>query len=78
MNTRLRKADQEQKRQKRAATRDAYRVANQRRMAARRALEWIRCQRPVWCLDMKYQTCSNKICGNTKAGYLIFRFTDTE
>jgi len=33
--------DQEQKRQKRAATRDAYKVANKQRMAARRALEWI-------------------------------------
>jgi len=29
-------------RQKRAATCGAYRVANQQRMAARRALEWIR------------------------------------
>jgi len=36
-----RKAGREQKRQKRAATRDAYRVSNQQRMAARRALEWI-------------------------------------
>jgi len=32
----------EQNRQKQAATRDAYRVANQQRMAAKRALEWIR------------------------------------
>ena len=31
----------EQKRQKQAATCDAYRVANQQRMAAERALEWI-------------------------------------
>ena len=37
----MREAGQEQKRQKRAATRDAYRVSNQQRMAARRALEWI-------------------------------------
>jgi len=36
------KANQEQKRQKQAATRDAYRVTNQQRMATRRALEWIR------------------------------------
>ena len=35
------RADQEQKRQKRAATHDAYRVANQQRIAARRALGWI-------------------------------------
>jgi len=35
------KADQERKHQKRAATRDAYRVANQQRMVAKRALEWI-------------------------------------
>ena len=35
------KADQEQKRQKRAATSGAYRVTNQWRIAARRALEWI-------------------------------------
>ena len=34
-------ADQERKRQKLAATCDAYRVANQQRMAARRALDWI-------------------------------------
>ena len=33
--------DQKWKHQKRAATRGAYRVANQQRMAARRALEWI-------------------------------------
>ena len=36
---RRREADQEWKYQKQAATRDAYRVANQQRMAARRALE---------------------------------------
>ena len=34
-------ADREWRHQKRAATRDAYRVAKQQRMAARRALEWI-------------------------------------
>jgi len=34
-------ADQEQKCEKRAATRDAYKITNQQRMAARRALEWI-------------------------------------
>ena len=34
-------ADRERKCQKQAATHDAYRVANQKRMAARRALEWI-------------------------------------
>ena len=38
---RRREADQEWKYQKQAATRDAYRVANQQRMAARRVLEWI-------------------------------------
>ena len=31
----------ERRHQKRAATRDAYRVAKQQKMAARRALEWI-------------------------------------
>ena len=36
------KADREQKCQKWAATRDAYRVTNQQRMAVRRAIEWIR------------------------------------
>jgi len=39
---RRREADRKQKRQKRTATRGAYRVTNQQRMAARRALEWIR------------------------------------
>jgi len=39
-------AGQEQKCQKRAATCDAYRVANQQRMAARRALKWIRVLNP--------------------------------
>ena len=36
-----READRERKRQNRAATCGAYRVADQQRMAARRALEWI-------------------------------------
>jgi len=36
----------------------AYRVANQQRMAARRALEWIGASKPGWFLDMKYHTCS--------------------
>ena len=35
-------ADRERRRQKRAATRDTYRIAKQQGMAARRALEWIR------------------------------------
>ena len=39
---RRREADRELKRQKRAATRGAYRVANQQSLAVRRALEWIR------------------------------------
>jgi len=39
---RRREADREQKRQKRAATHGAYRVANQQSLAVRRALEWIR------------------------------------
>jgi len=34
-------ADREQKRQNQGATCGAYRVADQQRMAARRALEWI-------------------------------------
>ena len=38
----------------------AYRVANQQRMAARRALEWIGASKPGWFLDMKYHTCSSK------------------
>ena len=33
----------------------AYRIANQQRMAARRALEWIGVSKPGWFLDMKYQ-----------------------
>ena len=36
----------------------AYRVANQQRMAARGAVEWIRASKPSWILDMKYHTCS--------------------
>ena len=36
-----READRKRKRQKRAATHGVYRVANQQRMAARRALDWI-------------------------------------
>jgi len=39
---RCRETDQERKRQKQAATHDANRVSNQKRVAARRALEWIR------------------------------------
>ena len=35
----------------------AYRVTNQQRMAARRALEWIGASKPAWFLDMKYHTC---------------------
>jgi len=35
------KADRERRHQKRAATRDAYRVTKQQRMPARRVLEWI-------------------------------------
>ena len=34
-----------------------HRVANQQRIAARRALEWIRASKPSWFLDMKYHTC---------------------
>ena len=44
-------------RQKRAATHDAYRVINQQRMAARRALECIGMSKARLVLDMKYQTC---------------------
>ena len=43
--------------QKRAATCDAYRVANQQRMAARRVLEWITTLKAQLDLKMKYQTC---------------------
>ena len=45
------------KHQKRAATHGAYRVTNQQRMAARRALEWIGTSKAWLVLDMKYQTC---------------------
>jgi len=41
MCTWRRETDHEWKHQKQAATCDAYRVTNQQRMAARRALEWI-------------------------------------
>ena len=41
MQTRQRKADQERKRQKRAATHYAYRVANQQRMAACQESSWV-------------------------------------
>ena len=34
-----------------------YRVTNQQRMAARRALEWIGALKPGWFLGMKYHTC---------------------
>jgi len=49
-------ADQEQKRHKQTATCDAYGVANQQKMATRRALEWIRTSKP-W-LVFRYETCS--------------------
>jgi len=49
------KTDRERECQKRAATHVAYRVANQQRMAARRAFEWIGMLKAR--LDMKYQTC---------------------
>jgi len=43
----------------RAATRDAYRVAiNQRRMAARRALEWIGMSNARLVLDMNIRLVS--------------------
>ena len=41
-------------------------------MAARRALEWIKRQRPVWFLDMKYQTWFNKP-GNPRVCHLQFQ-----
>jgi len=43
------KFGREQKCQQRAATRDAYRVANQMRMAARRALESVKARRVLNC-----------------------------
>jgi len=46
-------ADQERRHQKRAATRDAYRVTKQLRMAARRALEWIGTSKAR--LDFRYE-----------------------
>ena len=57
MQTRQRKADLEWKQ---VATYDAYRAANQLRMAARRTLEWIEMLMPGWFLDMKYQICLSK------------------
>ena len=60
---RRREADREWKCEKRAATRGAYRVANQQRMAARRALEWIRTSK-AWLVfryeisDLFNQCCS--------------------
>ena len=42
--------------QMRVAIHDAYRVANQQRMAARRALEWIRTLKAQLDLKVKYQT----------------------
>ena len=49
-------ADREWKRQKQVATRDTYSVANQQRMAARRALEWIgRSKAQLFFLEMTYQ-----------------------
>ena len=48
----------ERRRQKRAATRNAYRVAiNQWRMAARRALEWIGTTNAQLDFRYEYQTC---------------------
>ena len=38
-----------------------YRVTNQQRMAAMRALEWIRTSKAWLVLDMKYQTCSARL-----------------
>jgi len=51
---RRREADRERKRQKRAASRGAYRVANQQSLACLSGSER---RRPGWFLDMKYQTC---------------------
>ena len=58
---RRREADREWKCEKRAATRGVYRVANQQRMAARRALEQIGTLKARLVLDMKYQTCLSTI-----------------
>jgi len=52
-----RRDDLRLKRQKRAAIRGAYRVTNQQRMVARRALELIGTSKAWLVLDMKYQTC---------------------
>ena len=38
-----------------------YRVTNQQRMAAMRALEWIRTSKAWLVLDMKYLTCSARL-----------------
>ena len=51
-------ANREQRRQKRAATHDAYRVAtNQWRMVARRVLEWIGTSNTRLVFRYEYQTC---------------------
>jgi len=52
-------ADREWRRQKRAATRDAYRVTiNQRtQLATRRALEWIGTSNARLVFRYEYQTC---------------------
>jgi len=59
-------AGQEQRHQKGAATRDAYRVAiNQPRMAARRALEWIGMSNAWLVFRYEYQTfCVHKLTQN--------------
>ena len=55
---RQREADRERRHQKRAATHDAYRVViNRRRMAARRALEWIGTSNAWQVFRHEYQTC---------------------
>jgi len=57
------KADREWKCQKRAATRDACRVVNQQRMAARRVLVWTGTSKA----QLEYQTCSNEM-----ASYILY------
>ena len=52
--------DRDWKCQKRAATCEAYRVANQQRMATRRALEWIRTSKAQ--LVFKYEI--SDLCGH--------------
>ena len=47
----------EWKHQKQAATRDAYRVTKQQRMAARRALEWIRTSKARLVFRYEISTC---------------------